>query len=151
MAICDGFVYIPQYGPGTASLNVAVAASIILHRFATWAGYRERTRDGTKCAARSLASLPPCFRPRCGWNACILHGPSLRRFVVAERPMRTTPRGRVSDDPEELRARRAAARAALDGGGADDWGGADSLLEEELGRIAGGEADAAAGAGPSQW
>lgn len=32
--ICDFFVYIPQYGGGTASLNVTVAASIILHHFA---------------------------------------------------------------------------------------------------------------------
>lgn len=32
--ICDFFVYIPQYGAGTASLNVTVAASIVLHHFA---------------------------------------------------------------------------------------------------------------------
>uniref|UniRef100_A0A2P2JTM0 Uncharacterized protein MANES_03G188400 n=1 Tax=Rhizophora mucronata TaxID=61149 RepID=A0A2P2JTM0_RHIMU len=31
--ICDFFVYIPQYGSGTASLNVTVAASIVLHHF----------------------------------------------------------------------------------------------------------------------
>ena len=37
MAICDDFVYIPQYGGGTASLNVTVAASIVLQRFALWA------------------------------------------------------------------------------------------------------------------
>jgi tRNA G18 (ribose-2'-O)-methylase SpoU len=36
-AICDDFVYIPQYGGGTASLNVTVAASIILQSFALWA------------------------------------------------------------------------------------------------------------------
>jgi tRNA C32,U32 (ribose-2'-O)-methylase TrmJ len=34
MEICDSFVYIPQSGPGTASLNVTVAASIVLHQFA---------------------------------------------------------------------------------------------------------------------
>lgn len=34
-----------QYGPGTASLNVAVAASIVLHHFALWAGYEERARE----------------------------------------------------------------------------------------------------------
>lgn len=45
---CDSFVYIPQYGPGTASLNVTVAASIVLQNFAAWAGYRERERNGTK-------------------------------------------------------------------------------------------------------
>ena len=32
MEACDGFVRIPQYGNGTASLNVNVAASIILQR-----------------------------------------------------------------------------------------------------------------------
>mmetsp|Transcript_13216 Transcript_13216/g.23978 ORF Transcript_13216/g.23978 Transcript_13216/m.23978 type:complete len:274 (+) Transcript_13216:222-1043(+) len=37
MAVCDGFVRIAQYGGGTASLNVNVAASIVLHRFHTWA------------------------------------------------------------------------------------------------------------------
>lgn len=33
MECCDGFVRIPQYGGGTASLNVYVAASIVLHRY----------------------------------------------------------------------------------------------------------------------
>lgn len=41
MALCDSFVYIPQYGAGTASLNVAVACSIVLHHFALWAGARQ--------------------------------------------------------------------------------------------------------------
>ena len=41
-------VYIPQHGPGTASLNVAVAASIVLHHFATWAAYPERSRTHAK-------------------------------------------------------------------------------------------------------
>jgi tRNA G18 (ribose-2'-O)-methylase SpoU len=36
-SVCDGFVYIPQYGAGTASLNVNVATGIILHRYASWA------------------------------------------------------------------------------------------------------------------
>ncbi|PPS19977.1 hypothetical protein GOBAR_AA00610 [Gossypium barbadense] len=43
--ICDFFVYIPQYGGGTASLNVTVAASIVLHHFG---GFSERIRDGNK-------------------------------------------------------------------------------------------------------
>ncbi|KAI3975715.1 hypothetical protein MKX01_023141 [Papaver californicum] len=46
--ICDFYVYIPQYGCGTASLNVTVAASIVLHHFGVWAGFSERTRDGNK-------------------------------------------------------------------------------------------------------
>lgn len=32
--ICDHFVYIPQYTEKTASLNVAIAGSIIFHHFA---------------------------------------------------------------------------------------------------------------------
>ena len=44
MILCDSFVYIPQYGAGTASLNVTVAASILLQHFALWAGYPERER-----------------------------------------------------------------------------------------------------------
>ena len=48
MKLCDSFVYIPQYGVGTASLNVAVAASIILQHYAVWAGYPERSRQGYK-------------------------------------------------------------------------------------------------------
>ena len=46
--LCDAFVYIQQYGAGTASLNVSVAASIVLHHFALWAGYQERSRHGEK-------------------------------------------------------------------------------------------------------
>ncbi|KAF7837188.1 tRNA (guanosine(18)-2'-O)-methyltransferase [Senna tora] len=46
--ICDFFIYIPQYGGGTASLNVTVAASIVLHHFGVWAGFTERSRDGNK-------------------------------------------------------------------------------------------------------
>ena len=80
-AACDGFVYIPQFGPGTASLNVAVASGIVLHHFATWANYAERERAGEK-------------------------------FVVAERPLRTAPRGVVAEAPEVVRARRAEAKAA---------------------------------------
>ena len=45
LALCDAFVYIPQHGAGTASLNVAVAAAIVLHHFALWAGYPERGRQ----------------------------------------------------------------------------------------------------------
>eukprot|EP00899_Mesostigma_viride_P002317 jgi/Mesvir1/12086/Mv00362-RA.1 len=46
--ICDWFVYIPQHGPGTASLNVSVAASIVFHHFALWAQFPERAREGAK-------------------------------------------------------------------------------------------------------
>ena len=37
MSLCDGFVKIKQYGGGTASLNVNVAAGVVLHRFHQWA------------------------------------------------------------------------------------------------------------------
>ncbi|CAN6551480.1 unnamed protein product [Malus baccata var. baccata] len=37
-----------EYGGGTASLNVTVAASIVLHQFGVWAGFPERTREGNK-------------------------------------------------------------------------------------------------------
>ncbi len=39
--ICDHYTIIPQYGVGTASLNVAVAATIVFHHFAVWAQYDE--------------------------------------------------------------------------------------------------------------
>jgi tRNA(Leu) C34 or U34 (ribose-2'-O)-methylase TrmL len=49
LRLCDGgLVYIAQHGPGTASLNVTVAASIVLHQFAVWARYPERAREGQK-------------------------------------------------------------------------------------------------------
>ncbi|KDD72967.1 hypothetical protein H632_c2682p0 [Helicosporidium sp. ATCC 50920] len=56
MRNCDAFTYIPQYGRGTASLNVAVATSIVLQHFATWAGYAEREREGFKFV---VADRPP--------------------------------------------------------------------------------------------
>jgi tRNA G18 (ribose-2'-O)-methylase SpoU len=37
--LCDQFVYIQQYSNKTASLNVAIAASIIFNHFAIWADY----------------------------------------------------------------------------------------------------------------
>lgn len=42
-AHCDRFVYIPQYGSGTASLNVNVATSIILHRYQLWSSRFQST------------------------------------------------------------------------------------------------------------
>lgn len=49
-AYCDSFVYISQYGGGTASLNVTVAASIILHRFSAW------RMDGSRPIARGACA-----------------------------------------------------------------------------------------------
>ncbi len=45
---CDSFVYISHYGSGTASLNVTVAGSIVLHHYGLWAGFAERPREGEK-------------------------------------------------------------------------------------------------------
>lgn len=47
-ALCDGFVYIPQYGSGTASLNVAAATAIALHYAAIAANFEEapKAEDG---------------------------------------------------------------------------------------------------------
>ena len=47
-AICDQLVYIPQYTSKTASLNVTVATSIVLQRFASWADYQEASVHGEK-------------------------------------------------------------------------------------------------------
>ncbi|DBA00238.1 TPA: hypothetical protein N0F65_007882 [Lagenidium giganteum] len=47
IAVCDDFIYIPQYGGGTASLNVSVAASIIMQTFAVWAGIPTATPQAT--------------------------------------------------------------------------------------------------------
>lgn len=46
MRACDGFVYIAQFGTGTASLNVAVAGSIVMHRYALW--HERRGHEGRK-------------------------------------------------------------------------------------------------------
>ena len=48
IAMCDHFVYIPQYTDKTASLNVAIAGSIIFHHFAMYAKYPEAGRSGEK-------------------------------------------------------------------------------------------------------
>jgi tRNA C32,U32 (ribose-2'-O)-methylase TrmJ len=48
VAACDSLVYIPQFSGATASLNVAVAGSIVLHEFAKWAGFQEANKHGGK-------------------------------------------------------------------------------------------------------
>jgi tRNA G18 (ribose-2'-O)-methylase SpoU len=40
---CSALIRIPQYGSGTASLNVNVAANIILYRFQQWKWRKRRT------------------------------------------------------------------------------------------------------------
>lgn len=65
LKLCDKFVYIPQHGQGTASLNVTVAASIVLHHFAIWAGYSESSRQGAKfdVAPPPAKTAPKGVRP----------------------------------------------------------------------------------------
>ena len=46
--ICDHFVYVPQYSNKTASQNVTVATSIVLHHFGVWANYQESKMIGEK-------------------------------------------------------------------------------------------------------
>ncbi|SOV77291.1 RNA methyltransferase, putative [Plasmodium sp. gorilla clade G3] len=41
LKMCDKIIYIPQYGKGTASLNVSVSCAIILQNFAVWANYEQ--------------------------------------------------------------------------------------------------------------
>ncbi|KAJ8420336.1 hypothetical protein Cgig2_012620 [Carnegiea gigantea] len=126
LEICDFFVYIPQYGCGTASLNVTVAASIVLHHFAgkivnnwsmavqfgvnlfgvldcrfpVWSGFPERTREGNK-------------------------------FLVAERPARQTRRSFCAESEdaviEERRIRRENAANEFFSENADDAAPANLL------------------------
>lgn len=60
IAACDGLVYIPHHGSGTASLNVACAACVVLHRFSEFARYGEAPRTGAKfdVAARPARNAP---------------------------------------------------------------------------------------------
>ncbi|CAE7600427.1 rlmB [Symbiodinium natans] len=37
IAHCDSFVYIPQFGGGVGSLNVACACSVVLYQYSAWA------------------------------------------------------------------------------------------------------------------
>ena len=53
-AICDSFVYIPHFTDKTASLNVAVAGSIVFHHFATWANYEQVGIFGEKFQDQSV-------------------------------------------------------------------------------------------------
>lgn len=46
--LCDYLIHIPLYGNGTASLNVAIAGSIVFHHFGIWAKFTESSKRGTK-------------------------------------------------------------------------------------------------------
>ena len=52
-ALCDGFVYIPQFSNenargGMASINVACASAIVLYTYSLWAKFTESTKLGEK-------------------------------------------------------------------------------------------------------
>jgi tRNA G18 (ribose-2'-O)-methylase SpoU len=55
--ICDEFLFIPQTrggtraGGGSASLNVASAATVVLQAYCMWAGYSDAPREGEKFVA----------------------------------------------------------------------------------------------------
>ncbi|KAH8740155.1 OBP33pep like protein [Cryptosporidium ryanae] len=48
VGVCDYLLHIPMYGCGTASLNVAVAGSIVFQHFGIWAKYAEARKEGSK-------------------------------------------------------------------------------------------------------
>jgi tRNA G18 (ribose-2'-O)-methylase SpoU len=50
---CSALIRIPQYGAGTASLNVNVATNIILHRFSLW----KRRHALTRCNKEDCSSV----------------------------------------------------------------------------------------------
>lgn len=111
-ALCDHFVYIPHYGGGTASLNVTVATSIVLHHFGVWAGMAEIPREGER-----------------------------DKFVVPPLPVKRGPVGDMDVAKREARrAARDAEGGAGEGAGGDDGGlGASLGAGLALGDDEGGE------------
>lgn len=55
-ACCDSLVYISQHGGGTASLNVTVASSIVLHRF--WGWKKDRLASHRETSQEALPEVP---------------------------------------------------------------------------------------------
>ncbi|XP_057827627.1 uncharacterized protein LOC131039008 [Cryptomeria japonica] len=134
MEICDFFVYISQYGCGTASLNVTIAASIVLHHFAVWAGFPERRRDGQKFvvaekpARQVWAGFPE--RRRDGQKFVVAEKPARQvwagfperrrdgqKFVVAEKPARQGRRNFCAESIEVIAKERKDKKEA----GSHDW------------------------------
>ena len=54
----DGLVFIQQFSLVTASLNVSVAASIVLHHYATWAQFAHARVEGQKFAEAKVEAGP---------------------------------------------------------------------------------------------
>ena len=59
---CDSFVVIPQYGSGTASLNVHAAVSVVLYQFAVRAGLKEAPREKEKYVVSSVSESAKAFQ-----------------------------------------------------------------------------------------
>eukprot|EP00798_Chlamydomonas_sp_ICE-L_P021348 gene21348-28284_t len=127
MDLCDSFVYIPQFGAGTASLNnvqdrkhrnstfnETTITAVVQDAPSMLVGYSERDREGAK-------------------------------FVVADRPQRTRPRGIVAPSPDEVRMQRQKKRASS-AGSAEGIPGFSHLFAEEAGPGADPDAEAGPGA-----
>eukprot|EP00929_Paragymnodinium_shiwhaense_P022504 TRINITY_DN14365_c0_g1_i1.p1 TRINITY_DN14365_c0_g1~~TRINITY_DN14365_c0_g1_i1.p1 ORF type:complete len:275 (-),score=34.38 TRINITY_DN14365_c0_g1_i1:23-847(-) len=56
--VCDDFVYIPQFGAGVGSLNVACACSVVLYQFTVWANSGERVGLGVPAAPLPAMAKP---------------------------------------------------------------------------------------------
>lgn len=109
-ALCDHFVYIPQVGNGTASLNVGVAISIVLHHFALWAGYKERPREvRTRLMAAGAWRLQHAAPPP-GVYFCLSAQADCDKFVV-EKPVKDGTEATLTEHDLQLRAERAKKRA----------------------------------------
>eukprot|EP00933_Yihiella_yeosuensis_P042860 TRINITY_DN37521_c0_g1_i1.p1 TRINITY_DN37521_c0_g1~~TRINITY_DN37521_c0_g1_i1.p1 ORF type:complete len:265 (+),score=20.93 TRINITY_DN37521_c0_g1_i1:86-880(+) len=55
---CDSFVYIPQFGAGVGSLNVACACSVVLYQFSAWANTEGRAGLGFPADERPDMARP---------------------------------------------------------------------------------------------
>mmetsp|Transcript_1088 Transcript_1088/g.2269 ORF Transcript_1088/g.2269 Transcript_1088/m.2269 type:complete len:334 (+) Transcript_1088:97-1098(+) len=100
--LCDDVVFIPQFGDATASLNVAVAGSIVLWEFAKWARLPEAPVD--PCGYKFKVKTP-----RSGRDKFLEPNPDEREAIERKR---------------QERARKRAGGKSPDGGkrGADGGG-----------------------------
>merc|ERR1719167_215895 len=55
---CDSYVYIPQFGEGVGSLNVACACSVVLYQFSVWASAPGSAGLGAAAAPRPAMARP---------------------------------------------------------------------------------------------
>jgi len=111
-AMCDHFVFIPQVGNGTASLNVAIATSIVLHHFSVWAGYEELPRDAGGRDKFLLVSPEP-------------DGPETAR-AAQRRAAKASSRADNAAAAEDALDAGLGFDADFDGGSEDDEGGESS-------------------------